>query len=253
MSLQDWYKKKLQDIGDPSKVVKFTPMHTIQNGGNVNRAFVSFHDTFIKECECFNGKCECKRSRESKQCDKQNICKIVKIPETKLEVLENYYNELGDFHNKVGGFHKESCDKEVVVQEGGAQYHGKRGAINLPVPKNVKTTALYAFKLKKMGFRGGLQTGWKRARQLATRDTVSIQDIKYMRAWFARHVYTSYPTFKSWKDAGRPKDTKWHRRHGIIAWLIWGGDAAFRWINSTRVLNSLNKYYNKDYKPIKAR
>jgi hypothetical protein len=96
---------------------------------------------------------------------------------------------------------------------------------------HVMNVARNAFKLKKMGFRGGLQTGWKRARQLATRDTVSIQDIKYMRAWFARHVYTSYPTFKAWKNAGRPKDKKWHRRQGIIAWLIWGGDSAFRWIN----------------------
>jgi len=110
---------------------------------------------------------------------------------------------------------------------------------------------LYSFKLKRLGFKGGVETGWKRAKQLATRDSIPIQDLKYMRAWFARHIITSYPTYKKWRSAGRPKDSSWHNKRGIIAWLIWSGDAAFRWVNSQKNINLLNKHYNKSYKPMK--
>jgi hypothetical protein len=136
---------------------------------------------------------------------------------------------------------------------GGSQYYGKRSDVMIKVPENVKRTALYSFKLKKLGFQGGVETGWKRAKQLATRDSIPIQDLKYMRAWFARHIITSYPTYKRWLKAGRPKDSSWHNKRGIIAWLIWAGDAAFRWVNSQKNINLLNKYYNKSYKPMQLK
>lgn len=134
----------------------------------------------------------------------------------------------------------------------GAQYYGKHSSVMVKVPKNVKKTALYAFKLKKLGFKGGLETGWKRAKQLATKDEIPIQDLKFMRAWFARHVYASYPSYKLWQKAGRPKTQEWHNKHGIISWLIWSGDAAFKWVNSKKNIALLNKYYpGKNYKVIK--
>lgn len=133
---------------------------------------------------------------------------------------------------------------------GGAQYYGKTSSIMIPVPDSVKRTALYAFKLRKLGFLGGLETGWKRAKQLATKDSIPIEDLKYMRAWFARHIITSYPSYKAWKLQGRPKDSYWHNKHGIIAWLIWAGDAGFNWVNSKKNINLLNKHYNKSYKRI---
>jgi organic radical activating enzyme len=133
-----------------------------------------------------------------------------------------------------------------------AQYYGKKSKVMVKVPENVKNTALYAFKLKKLGFGGGLETGWKRAKQLATKSSIPIQDLKYMRAWFSRHVYTSYPTYKKWKVAGRPKDSSWHKRHGIVSWLIWAADAGFKWVNSQKNINLLNKHYpGKNYKAIK--
>jgi hypothetical protein len=138
---------------------------------------------------------------------------------------------------KVGGGEKRS------------QYYGKRSKVMVKVPENVKNTALYAFKLKKLGFRGGLETGWKRAKQLATKESIPIQDLKYMRAWFARHLYTSYPTYKKWKAAGRPKTKEWHKKNGIISWLIWSGSPALNWVNSK--VGLLNKHYpNKNYKKI---
>ena len=132
-----------------------------------------------------------------------------------------------------------------------SQYHGKQSKVMVKVPENVKKTALYSFKLKKLGFGGGLETGWKRAKQLATKESISIQDLRYMRAWFARHIYTSYPTYKKWAKAGRPKTKEWHSKHGIISWLIWGADAGFKWVNSQKNINLLNKHYNKNYKSMK--
>lgn len=132
-----------------------------------------------------------------------------------------------------------------------SQYYGKKSDIMIPVPENVKKTALYAFKLKKLGFEGGIETGWKRAKQLATQKSIPIQDLRYMRNWFARHIYVSYPSYKKWLDQGRPKTPEWHRKHGIISWLIWSGDAAFKWVNSKSNIRLLNKYYNKNYKPLK--
>ncbi|NDD83504.1 hypothetical protein EBZ38_04375 [bacterium] len=208
----------------------------LQKGGGNDEASWAFYDTFVKKCKCNNGTCECTRKRESKRCTPTG-CTDVKIPETKLEVLESHYNATQNEH--------------LNNQSGGkAQYYGRKGKINIKVPNAVKNSALYAFKLKDMGFKGGLATGWKRAKQLATKDTIPIQDLKYIRAWFARHIYTSYPTYKAWKKAGRPKHSSYFRKNGIIAWLIWGGDAGFRWINSQKVLGLLNKHYNKKYTPI---
>lgn len=143
------------------------------------------------------------------------------------------------------------CLAPLLLLGGGPQYYGKRSSVMIPVPENVKKTALYSFKLKRLGFKGGVETGWKRAKQLATHESISIEDLKYMRAWFARHIITSYPTYKKWKDAGRPKDSSWHNKHGIIAWLIWSADAGFKWVNSQKNINLLNKHFGKNYKPMK--
>jgi hypothetical protein len=72
-----------------------------------------------------------------------------------------------------------------------------------------------------------------------------------MRAWFARHLYASYPSYKLWKKAGRPKDKLWHKKHGIVSWLIWSGDSGFKWVNSQKNINLLNKHFNKNYKSMK--
>jgi len=141
----------------------------------------------------------------------------------------------------------------VCKKGGGAQYHGKKSDVMVRIPANVKKWAEYAFKLQAMGFEGATETGWKRARQLATRESIPIEDLRYMHAWFSRHVHTSYPGFKSWADAGRPKESKWHKKRSIISWATWAGDAGFRWVNSKNVLSLLSKHYDKEYKKIKPR
>ena len=138
-----------------------------------------------------------------------------------------------------------------ITFTGGSQFYGKQSDIMIPVPENVKKVALYSFRLKKLGFKGGIETGWKRAKQLATKKAIPIEDLRYMRNWFARHIYASYPSYKKWIQANKPNETKWHNKHGIISWLIWGGDPAFRWVNSQKNINLLNKHYGKNYKVIK--
>lgn len=127
------------------------------------------------------------------------------------------------------------------------QYYGKKSSVMIKIPENVKKYAMYAFKLKKIGFEGATETGWKRAKQLANNDYIPIQDLRYMRNWFARHLYTSYPGFKKWNDLKRPKDKTWHNKHAILSWLTWGGNAGFRWVNSKNILDKLNNHFNKNY------
>lgn len=155
-----------------------------------------------------------------------------------------------------GQIHSQTDTTKIVTQIGSgnvrSQYYGKRSTVMIKVPENVKKVALYSFKLKKLGFKGGLETGWKRAKQLSTKSYIPIQDLKFMRAWFARHIYASYPSYKLWQKAGRPKTSEWYNKHGIISWLIWSGDAGFKWVNSKKNIALLNKYYpGKNYKAIK--
>lgn len=147
---------------------------------------------------------------------------------------------------------KAKCDKKgskrIYIGGGaGAQYYGKSSKIMIKVPTNVKKWAKYAFKLQDIGFRGATSTGWKRAKQLATRESIPIEDLRYMRNWYARHYYTSYPGFKAWEKAGRPKDSSWHNKHAIVSWVTWGATAGLYWVNSDKVIRLLNHHYNKNY------
>jgi len=67
---------------------------------------------------------------------------------------------------------------------------------------------------------GMTSVGWRRARQLASGDAVSLDTVKRM-AQFARHKKNSKidPKHRGtpWKDAG------------YVAWLGWGGDAGVNW------------------------
>jgi hypothetical protein len=147
---------------------------------------------------------------------------------------------------------KAKVEDEGKVQFGGSpQFYGKRSSLMICVPDNVAKWADYAFSLKKMGFMGATETGWKRAKQLSTKSEIPIEDVRFMRNWFARHLYTSYPGYKAWRNAGSPKDKHWHNKHAILSWLTWGGNAGFNWINSSRVLSFLNHHFNTDYKKLK--
>jgi hypothetical protein len=176
------------------------------------------------------------------KCDACLDCnnKIEELTDKKYKAIESI------LINQKGG---DGCDMSCMVG-GKPQFYGKKSKVMIMVPKNVKKWALYAFKLKKIGFEGALETGWKRAKQLATKESIPIEDLRYMRNWYARHIYTSYPGFKEWIDAGNPLDSQWHKKHAIQSWLTWGGNAGFNWINSDKNIKLLNEYFNKNYKKI---
>ena len=78
--------------------------------------------------------------------------------------------------------------------------------MKLKIPEKVKKKARLALKLKRRGWKGMLQTGMKRARQLAYDDTIDIEDAITMSAWFARHQYTSKPGYDKWALDDKPMD-----------------------------------------------
>lgn len=96
--------------------------------------------------------------------------------------------------------------------------------INTIPPISVQREAQKVLNWKKkygMEVKGGTAVGWTRAGQLARGDKLSIDTIKRMYTFFSRHQGDEEidPQYKGkpWKDAGR------------TSWLLWGGDAGFRW------------------------
>lgn len=78
--------------------------------------------------------------------------------------------------------------------------------------------------------RGMTATGWARARQLARGGSISEDDIRTIRAWFARHgaqkaTRAVDPAFKAepWRDAG------------YVSWLGWGGDTMRSYVEGLRI------------------
>ena len=123
--------------------------------------------------------------------------------------------------------------------------------ISIKIPKNVSKAASVGNTLIDNGFAGGTQTGWNRGIQLEEEDTISLLDLADMRTWFARHGPdaknggTSYPGFCKWVSDGSPINTGKGKYRGAVSWLIWGGDAAYKWLKSEKIRNLLEKHYPK--------
>jgi hypothetical protein len=125
------------------------------------------------------------------------------------------------------------------------QFHGRRKSAfraRERVPEGVRAAARLAFELRDVhGFRGATETGWKRAEQLAQERTVPLEDLRFIRNWYARHVHTSYPGYAKWVEEGMPRtgEGKLRRERAVMAWLTWGGDAGKRWVDQPRVAKVL--------------
>jgi hypothetical protein len=200
-----------------------------------------------------NAKGYLKCGRHSTNTNTNNIYPVCRPSKRINSKTPRTYKEISKSSLKKAIKDKQRVKSKSNIKFGGsgAQYFGKKSKIMVKVPENVKKWAKYAFKLRDIGFRGALETGWKRAKQLTTKSEIPIEDIRYMRNWYARHIYTSYPGFKKCQEAGRPKDSSWHKKRSIISWITWGGDPGFRWINSNKIIKLLNKSFNKDYTKIK--
>jgi hypothetical protein len=115
-----------------------------------------------------------------------------------------------------------------------------KSQVKVKVPKNVAEQAELGLYLRKAGFVGGTNTGWNRALQLSTEEKIPIEELRKMKAWFARHGPdasnggTSYPGYKKWILDGKPtklsEEMKARDYRGAVAWLLWGGNSAYNWV-----------------------
>ena len=120
--------------------------------------------------------------------------------------------------------------------------------MSIQIPEDVKKEAKNGIKLMNLGFAGGTETGWNRAKQLSG-NTIDPESLSVMRAWFARHGPdaanggTSYRGYINWHKAGRPITVPKASLRGAVAWLIWGGDPAYRWLKSDKIRKVLKKEF----------
>jgi hypothetical protein len=119
------------------------------------------------------------------------------------------------------------------------QHGGGGAAVN--IPEDVKKEARNGITLMRLGFLGGTPTGWHRAVQLSGK-TIDLESLAVMRAWFARHGPdasnggTSYRGYHKWELAGKPtSNVPKDSLRAAVAWLIWGGDPAYRWLKSPEI------------------
>jgi len=69
--------------------------------------------------------------------------------------------------------------------------------------------------------RGGTEVGWKRANQLANRESISLDTVKRINSFLARHEENA-------KIDPKFKDEPW-RDKGYVAYNLWGGKAMVSW------------------------
>jgi hypothetical protein len=84
-------------------------------------------------------------------------------------------------------------------------------------PAPVRANAKRGLELREKYGRGGTAIGVARARDLSNGSAVSLDTVKRMTSYFARHEVDK-------KGEGWGVDSA-----GYIAWLLWGGDAGWAW------------------------
>lgn len=101
------------------------------------------------------------------------------------------------------------------------------------VPQNIKRIAANAIEynlsrppsqrasMNREGPKVKFGTGMRTARRLSS-GVVDDDQLRLMRAWFARHGESPKE-----KEARRDKTSK-----ASVAWALWGGSPAMRWVNS---------------------
>ena len=86
----------------------------------------------------------------------------------------------------------------------------------------IAANAKKGLKLRDDFGRGGTDVGVRRAEQLAAQDDVTVEDVKSMHSYFARHEVDEDGKTHEWGSDTDPSA-------GYIAWLLWGGDEGKEW------------------------
>ena len=126
------------------------------------------------------------------------------------------------------------------------------GGFTINIPAAVRKEARLGIKLMNNGFNGGTKTGWNRAKQLSG-NKIDIESLADMRTWFARHGPdarnggTSYPGYCRWVEDEKPmnpgRGISKNGYRGAVAWLIWGGDAAYKWLKTKKIRSLLEREF----------
>lgn len=109
-------------------------------------------------------------------------------------------------------------------------------------PEGVRNEARKALQWMKDGEAGGgfTDVGRRRAAQLASGQAVSLDTIKRMSSYLARHGVDK-------KGEGWSPGEKGYPSPGRVAWAAWGGDPAIAWTNKVlRSANAAKKFDNKE-------
>ena len=142
------------------------------------------------------------------------------------------------------------CKSQIDCSDWVVQSGGSSNSTLVKIPKNVKQEALKGLDLLEKGFKGGTPTGWARAEQL-TGSHIDSKSLADMRTWFARHGPdavsggTSYPGYLVWITDGSPTNSGFNDYKGAVSWLIWGGDAAYKWLKTDKIRKLLLNEFPK--------
>jgi hypothetical protein len=124
---------------------------------------------------------------------------------TKIGELDNQENSPDDIEDDTYSSYDNNEDDKK-----------KDEAATYPIPDRVKKNAQRGLDLRKKFGRGGTDVGENTARTLAAGGTIGIEKVRHINRYFPRH-------------AGDNLNDK--TSNGWIAWLLWGGDAAWSWTN----------------------
>ena len=102
----------------------------------------------------------------------------------------------------------------------------------------MQTNATRGLKLRKEFNRGGTLVGVSRANQLKSRERLSPRTVRRMHSYFSRHEVDKQGVGFSRGEEGYPSA-------GLIAWLLWGGDAGQTW--ARRKTAQLDKERDKSF------
>lgn len=90
-------------------------------------------------------------------------------------------------------------------------------------PPEVRAEAARGLAWRQEHGRGGTEVGLARARQLSSGENIPPDTLQRMASYFARHEVDKQGEGFSPGEPGYPSA-------GRVAWSLWGGDAAARWV-----------------------
>lgn len=113
-------------------------------------------------------------------------------------------------------------------------------------PNNaMKSACERGLKLRKEYGRGGTLVGVARARDITNDKMLPIETVARMYSFFKRHEVDK-------RASGWSEGEENYPSNGLIAWLLWGGDAGYKWSTSiwekykeeNKSINDFNFYFD---------